>query len=182
MKYWENTRVPLFSTDECHELCRLIDRNLHLYSEEGEEDVQQGDGVYERIRKSDAILSTKVKERLEDVSVKSDILPDHYDVNHLWFLTRYPTGGYIKPHFDGTTTSEDGTSVLTLLVYLNDDFTGGRTLFLDDYLGDTCDDHKITDAVVPRKGHGLLLRQDVLHVTEPVIGTKYMLRTDIMVR
>ena len=184
---WESTRAPLFSQEECDDLCQYVDQKLLAEeNEEGEEgaiECEQGDGVYGRIRVSDADLSSRVKERLEtDMGDRHTILPEHYTLNHMWFLTRYPTGGHLEPHCDGTITSEDGTSVLTLLVYINDEFTGGHTSFLDD-VNEEEEGCKLIESVEPRKGHGLLLKQHVLHVGEAVSsGVKYMLRTDIMVR
>ena len=48
-------------------------------------------------------------------------------------LCRYLPGGHFAPHFDGhydKTPSE--RSLKTLMVYLNGDFTGGTTHFVDE--------------------------------------------------
>ena len=51
----------------------------------------------------------------------------------LFRLCRYFPGGHFAPHFDGhydKTPSE--RSLKTLMVYLNGDFTGGSTSFVDE--------------------------------------------------
>jgi hypothetical protein len=62
-----------------------------------------------------------------------------------------------------------------LLVYLNDDFRGGETAFLDE-------DENVLSEVAPVAGMALVLRQDVYHMAAAVTkGVKYLLRTDVMV-
>ncbi|MBV7541468.1 2OG-Fe(II) oxygenase [Acidovorax sp. sic0104] len=81
---------------------------------------------------------------------------------------KYSPGQRFKMHKDGPWTESGQTSQLTLLVYLNDGFTGGATDFRD-------------FAVAPRTGAALLFLHDTWHegtaVTE---GTKYVLRSDVL--
>lgn len=86
---------------------------------------------------------------------------------------RYKPGQQFKPHFDGAFERTDAErSLLTLMVYLNDGFTGGETAFLD--FGVTA---------VPRAGSALLFQHRILHEGCQVIsGTKYVLRSDVMFR
>jgi prolyl 4-hydroxylase len=51
-----------------------------------------------------------------------------------WQLTRYETNQYFRPHCDYFTTAEQikkrkTNRVATVILYLNDDFTGGETKF-----------------------------------------------------
>jgi predicted 2-oxoglutarate/Fe(II)-dependent dioxygenase YbiX len=88
---------------------------------------------------------------------------------------RYRPGQRFAPHFDGafyrpeTPDGREG-SVLTLLLYLNDGFSGGET---------TLCDYEVV--VRPRRGTIFLFEHAMLHegcaVTD---GTKYVLRTDVM--
>jgi predicted 2-oxoglutarate/Fe(II)-dependent dioxygenase YbiX len=160
----------VLSVPECAKLRKRVDDAV------GAEEDDNGDGVYARARVSDPDLSSTMFDRLLALPAARAYLLEAgaQDLSHMWFLTRYPVGGSLHPHVDGTSMQGQRHSVLTLLAYLNDDFGGGATAFL-------CDDEGTPDKVVPRTGSVLLLRQDVLHAGEPVQrGTKYLLRGDIL--
>ena len=119
---------------------------------------------------------------------------------------KYDDGEYFKPHYDGAYTRSNGeTSHLTVLLYLNDTFTGGETTLLNSEFFGTKDDEwqpifkdkwekrakqdgkcvtlgkKNHIAVKPRKGSVLLFQHDVFHEGSKLIsGTKYLIRTDVM--
>lgn len=86
---------------------------------------------------------------------------------------RYQPGQRFAPHYDGAfIRSETERSLLTLIVYLNDDFEGGRTAFLDFDL-----------EAVPRAGTALVFQHLLLHEGCIVTaGTKYAMRSDVMYR
>ena len=64
-------------------------------------------------------------------------------------LYRYEPGQFFAPHFDGIyKRSYIDQSKLTIMVYLNDSFTGGNTNFLDD----TSKPHAIIYALKPEIG------------------------------
>lgn len=68
----------------------------------------------------------------------------------------YSIGGHIDTHSDGSIKSGDSTSIASLLLYLNSDFSGGETSF-SDYI------------VKPKSGNALFLKQDILHHAKPVV-------------
>lgn len=84
---------------------------------------------------------------------------------------RYAPGQRFAPHFDGSFVRNDREqSLLTLMVYLNEDFVGGRTAF-----------HDFGVAAQPRTGMACLFQHQLLH--EGCIierGVKYALRSDVM--
>jgi prolyl 4-hydroxylase len=86
---------------------------------------------------------------------------------------RYEPGQYFAPHYDGCfRRSADEESLLTFLVYLNGDFMGGETNFLDH-----------ATSIVPKKGMALLFQHRLLHEGARLVsGTKYVLRSDVMYR
>ena len=86
-------------------------------------------------------------------------------------IYRYHPGQRFGLHGDQSYEREDGArSLLTLLVYLNDGFTGGETDFPEEQR-----------RVVPVTGQALLFQHMVLHEGLPVLeGTKYVLRTDVL--
>jgi len=114
-------------------------------------------------------------------------------LNRRWRLYQYTQGDYFKWHQDGGWTGSgldaDGELVddlyggrrfswLTFLIYLNDDFEGGRTLFQGP--GDE------TFAVTPARGSVLVFFHGYhplsqLHMGEEVTrGVKYVARTDVL--
>jgi hypothetical protein len=81
---------------------------------------------------------------------------------------RYAPGQRFKMHKDGPWHEDGLTSRLTLLVYLNDGFTGGDTDFRE-------------FRVKPETGAALLFIHDTWHEGAAVeSGTKYVLRSDVL--
>lgn len=97
-----------------------------------------------------------------------------------WWLTgfnerfrfyRYKGEHYFKWHRDGAFIRSDcEESMLTFLIYLNDDFEQGHTEFS-------------WEKVKPKTGMALVFPHRLTHrATSPINGTKYILRTDVMYR
>jgi predicted 2-oxoglutarate/Fe(II)-dependent dioxygenase YbiX len=90
---------------------------------------------------------------------------------------RYRPGQRFAPHFDGSYFRPSSGihaegSQLSVLFYLNSDFSGGETVLMDYEL-----------VVQPRRGSMLAFVHAMLHEGRPVrAGTKYVLRTDAMYR
>lgn len=84
---------------------------------------------------------------------------------------RYEPGQQFGLHQDQSYLRSDGArSLLTFLVYLNDDFEGGTTDFPEQ-----------EKVIAPAPGTALLFQHMVLHAgTKVVRGTKYVLRSDIL--
>uniref|UniRef100_UPI000D4E0E1C prolyl hydroxylase family protein n=1 Tax=unclassified Variovorax TaxID=663243 RepID=UPI000D4E0E1C len=81
---------------------------------------------------------------------------------------KYMPGQRFKMHKDGPWHEDGRTSRLTLLVYLNDGFTGGDTDFRE-------------FRVKPQAGAALLFVHDTWHEGAAVAsGVKYVLRSDVM--
>jgi prolyl 4-hydroxylase len=92
-------------------------------------------------------------------------------VNERFRCYRYQPGQRFAPHYDGAfTRNSSERSELTFMVYLNDDFTGGKTAFLD-----------FSVTVAPRTGTALLFQHFTLHEGCTIeSGIKYVLRSDVM--
>ena len=83
---------------------------------------------------------------------------------------RYDIGHHFGVHSDQSYTRDTARSLLTLLLYLDDDFDGGETEFPEQAL-----------TVVPRAGDALWFQHAVLHAGKHVTrGTKHVLRTDVL--
>jgi len=112
-------------------------------------------------------LSAFVPRTLEDYSVVG--------LNERFRVYRYDPGQYFRWHGDGSfVRTPREQSLLTLMVYLSDDFVGGSTDF------DTR--HDLLQ-VTPRAGMALVFEHPLRHQGAPVTaGRKYVLRTDVMYR
>ncbi len=88
---------------------------------------------------------------------------------------RYDEGQTFKPHYDGQfSRSGEEISLVTFMLYLNDNFQGGETRFY-------YDDTRPRLSVVPKQGMALAFKHQQLHEGAPVeSGRKYVLRTDVM--
>ena len=86
------------------------------------------------------------------------------------------TGGEFKMHRDGRNQDSLGRrSVITVNIFLNEDFTGGSTDF---YLDDK---QTLRESVKARRGRAAVFDAQQYHVGVKVEeGRKYLLRTDVM--
>lgn len=104
-------------------------------------------------------------------------LPERLSGKHLrsanerFRFYRYEPGQYFKPHYDGSfRRNEREASLLTFMIYLNGDFDGGETNFLE-----------LGRSIKPQAGLAILFQHHVLHESATLLrGKKYALRSDIM--
>jgi hypothetical protein len=94
-------------------------------------------------------------------------------VNPYFRFTKYNEGHFFKKHQDGGYVNNNNQrSILTLMIYLNDNFEGGETIFYD---GDE------KTVLKPTSCTGVIFNHDLEHEGEVITkGIKYILRTDIM--
>jgi predicted 2-oxoglutarate/Fe(II)-dependent dioxygenase YbiX len=124
-----------------------------------------------RVIHDDPALAQKLFERVRPG------LPEQLSGLHLkganerFRFYRYEPGQYFKPHYDGAfRRSPSESSLLTFMIYLNGDFDGGETNFLD-----------LGHSIKPRAGLAILFQHHVLHESATLLrGRKYALRSDIM--
>lgn len=164
----------VLTVDECAALVARIDATgpelAPITTSAGEqtmEDVRNN----ERVMFDDPALAADLFRRVE-----AHLPPSIFDMrpvgaNERFRGYRYRPGQQFRAHFDGSFERGNGEqSQLTFMIYLNDDFEGGETAFLD---------YEV--AAVPRTGSALLFQHLVLHEGCRVIsGTKYVLRSDVM--
>lgn len=132
-----------------------------------------------RIKFKDSHLSTIIFDK-----VKSFIpsLLDNHEIVKLndWFrFCKYETEDFFGKHIDFSHEVDEFKSLLTVMIYLNDDFKGGETRFMElDY------PYKTTISIKPRTGDIIIFEQDdnrLFHEGCKVeSGIKYILRTDAL--
>ena len=176
----------LLTLDECCEFCQWIDE---LFFDEPELDGLEVEG-YDRLKirkpRLSKLVSTRLSEKLQ-LGPTPDIINENKQliVFTQWFPTKYISGGGLGIHIDGNATEDNKSSTHTILIYLNaaPEFTGGRTVFVEDY-NDSLElaDHPKDNIIKPEPGLALILEQDKLHFAEKLIsGTKYILRGDVCI-
>ena len=87
---------------------------------------------------------------------------------------KYTSGDHFAKHTDEHYKNDKNEiSLITALIYLNDDYEGGNTKFLFD---DTTE-----ISITPKIGLICLMDQNILHEVPKLInGVKYVIRTELM--
>ena len=103
-----------------------------------------------------------VPEKMEDYTVTG--------LNEMFRIYKYTKGQRFKMHRDGSyQRNKKERSFFSFIIYLNDDFEGGET------------DFRKLFTIKPEEGSALLFHHPYRHEgKEILLGTKYVLRTDIM--
>ena len=155
---------------------------------------------------SGLLQHTITKEDSGNFGMGSDGQWDASDLNTLFRLCRYPTGGHFAPHTDSSyLESTERRSLLTFMAYLTQDFQGGCTEFLKPESQLTvdpasaelryhCRQEDVEWRLQPAAGSVVVFLQCcVLHSGQPVLEAddeatpsedplfpKHILRTDVM--
>lgn len=178
-----NTLLPVISG--VHELPRMLDpdqvnRIVKLASSASHHDDEENG--HHRYKPEDRRFRSTKPYRLDWVASLINVCMPRLRIGNLTVsavdpdmqVYRLPEGGgAVERHMDEDFTTEDGSMALcSILVYLNEGYLGGETVFN----GKTKGPH-------PKAGAGLLFRHDVPHEGLPVIrGNKYVLKTDLLFR
>lgn len=93
-------------------------------------------------------------------------------INERLRFYRYRRGQRFSPHMDHWyQPNEHQITLLTVLVYFNEDFEGGETRFME----------QIEEVVRPRSGMAVLFQHKIRHEgCEVRGGAKYAMRTDVL--
>ena len=167
------TLENLFTQQECEEWIELSEKlgfePAPIHGESGP--VRRADiRNNARVLFDDATKSSEVWHRLtvDFPSVVEGWVP--IGLNERMRFYRYDIGETFKWHADGIHRRDNGQkSFLTFLIYLNDDFAGGETVFRGGL------------RIEPRVGMGLLFVHWLKHMGAAVTGgRKYVLRSDVM--
>lgn len=167
----------VLSADECRELMARIDREGPTVAPIT---TLQGPRMATHIRNNERVM-------LDDEPLAQDLyerlLPEVPEeihgmqvagLNERFRCYRYRPGMRFKMHPDGAFyRNEREQSYYTVLVYLNDGFEGGHTVFAV----------QPEVSIRPKAGMALLFQHPIVHEGAEVLsGVKYVLRSDLMYR
>jgi hypothetical protein len=127
----------------------------------------------QRVMFDDVELAAQLYARVRDALPERLCGMRRVGINERFRCYRYAPRQRFAAHYDGAfVRDERERSLLTFMVYLNQDFVGGSTAFLD-----------FMREIVPRTGMALVFQHLLLHEGCMVVeGVKYVLRTDVMYR
>lgn len=110
-----------------------------------------------------------------------DYIPKEYNnmkyhsINPRFRYLKYDNCGYFARHSDSPYSVDDKISLITILIYLNNDYEGGYTTFF------TSVDDKKGFSLIPEIGMVCLMDQTIGHKVPPIKkGIKYVIRTELM--
>jgi hypothetical protein len=155
---------PNFIND-CDEFIELINNNKNCQN-------FTDSGKFTNKKWIDHQLSNKFYTKLKELT--ND--PRYLKANNLIMAGTYVPGDSFGLHTDTGlyyNTKDKTKSKWTLLIYLNDDFVGGETIFYNEN-GEYC-------KIKPEKGKALLFDIDLWHKGDEVIyGSKYWIGCEII--
>lgn len=168
--------IPNFLTDE--ECDALIQKSEAIGYEEaminrgGEQVMMKSVRDNERVLFTDLVYAYQLWQRVKPWVIPVIGNSDAIGLNELFRFYKYNPGQRFRMHRDGSYVRSDREfSYYTFMIYLNDDYEGGRTNF------------QSGEYVTPKKGSALIFEHSLLHDGAALKeGVKYVLRTDIMYR
>ena len=100
---------------------------------------------------------------------------EYHSINHRFRFLKYEKGGFFARHKDNNYKNKESISLITILIYLNEDYKGGYTTFFSGV------DDKEGFILKPKTGMISLMDQEIGHcVPELTKGIKYVIRTELM--
>ena len=178
------TVADIFTEKECQ---GLIAKGEALGFEAATVQLSSGPKMMTNIRNNDRVTFDDFTFADELWQKVADAVPAEIDgwkavrLNERFRFYRYDPSQRFKRHKDGVVVLPSGEeSRLSFLIYLNEGYEGGETVFTDHRFenGETLTD---TITVSPKTGMGLFFAHQRWHEGAPVVrGRKYLLRTDVI--
>ena len=180
----------LLSRDECQHFINQAD-GLHMERLDPNKGsfARKADRVEVRSKDVASWLYDRIHPYLKDV----ETVPNRRIEKGKWQATglndeirliRYSTNDFFLPHHDGyVQKTKYYQSLMTVMVYLNEDFDGGETRFFDESQRhyEAASLSKLKYSYKPRMGDAMIFYSQHTHDgSELIRGKKYILRTEIM--
>lgn len=160
-------KLPQFlSVDECEAYIKLIKNNKvsRPFTDSGK---------FTNNKYIDLELSTLFYQKLQKYEIQDNILRP----NNVIMTGKYVVGDVFSLHTDTGLyydNEKQEKTQWTLLIYLNDDFTGGETIFYDDAWN-------VTDIIKPQRGSAILFDISLWHKANELLeGEKYWIGCEII--
>ena len=174
MSKFRHVQENFLTPEECK---GFIDFSEKEGYEEAKVRTREGEVMNKDYRDNDRVIwdnSQVAKQMYELVKQYLPPMINGYEpcgLNERFRFYRYRDTQRFRPHVDGAfKRSDTEVSLITMLIYLNEDFEGGETPLIT-----------LNESIKPKTGMLLLFDHKILHAGQPVInGTKYVLRTDVM--
>jgi predicted 2-oxoglutarate/Fe(II)-dependent dioxygenase YbiX len=175
----------LLSSDECDAYVRFSES---VGYSDAPITTARGPVMAKEVRNNERVMVDDADRAAELWRRAAPLVPEHFGghwravgLNERLRFYRYEVGQMFNWHYDGAFSRDSSEeSHFTFMVYLNDDFEGGETVFAR---GARQMPPNPTLRVKPRKGQALLFHHPILHKGDTVSrGRKYVLRTDVMYR
>lgn len=166
----------VFTLNECKSLIETAEsKDMHL--------VDSGVAQYFRVILDDEQLAAKLYKRLYKFIPKTVDGKRVVGLNSVFRFSKYIRGGDFKMHKDGVNQDSKGNrSILTLNIFLNDNFEGGETDFFYSPMSGIPDENDLRYSVKPKSGRGALFYAQQYHRGNLITkGEKWLIRTDVMV-
>ncbi len=168
------------------ECAKFIARANHLGFKQAEVAFSTGPALAKMIRNNDRIafnddlLASQLWVFVKDAVASFPIADKALGLNPNFRFYRYSPGQRFKPHKDGIINIDaERETRITVLFYLNEDFSGGQTVLMP--LGIPADQMSSRIVIAPKAGSVLLFEHQTWHEGSEVLsGTKYVLRSDVI--
>lgn len=164
--------TEFITVEECNYFIELSEKRGYEHAlVETEKGFQRIEGTRnnDRVLFTDPQLSEQLFNKASPFIPKKIGLSKVKGLNELFRFYRYEPGQQFKKHHDQSfIRNENEASYYTFMIYLNDNFTGGETIF------NNC-------IIQPKQGSLLIFLHQLEHEGNVISkGKKYVLRTDIM--
>ena len=169
----------VFTLDECKHLISISEKNGYnkasLFTDNtGVEHYMDDTRSCHRSIIDDPHLAKLLERRIWDVIPKLYNGMKYHSINERFRFLKYDGSGHFKRHTDGQYKDKVRKSHITILIYLNDLYTGGFTTFYPK-------NGNSGFVLNPKPGMVCLMDQDISHEVPPLIdGIKYVIRTELM--
>lgn len=157
----------LLTQEECDDFISLLDNEKQL------EDIDKAFAFYKRNVLISEEWSKKIYDRVAPLLLP--IVKQPICINTHFRFSKYVPGQFFDIHTDGVNQDDKGRrSFITINIFLNDDFEGGETDFLDNH-------KNLVLSAKPSPGRAAIFDRLIYHRGNLVKGGyKYLIRTDVM--
>lgn len=171
----------VFTKEECKQLIEVLEKSKGFTRASLFTDVDGKEHYHTDVRNSERLIidddkfAKLLEKRIYNKIPKIYNGMDYKYINERFRFLKYNKGGYFARHADNNYRTNKEISLITILIYLNDDYTGAYTTFYND----------VTDfegkVLKPSVGMVCLMDQDIGHSVPPLQeGIKYVVRTELM--